>query len=109
MKYIFGSKNGYTLPPGIYENSDINLMLKFLLPNELKVKSTIDDIRLKTILTTNKTMRFTEKLFFYTILGSNQFHSGPLGDIEESIQKTAGPYKRDKPINITGIDKFHLK
>ena len=31
--YIAGSTNGYTIPPGIYEISDLNLMLKHLFPN----------------------------------------------------------------------------
>ena len=42
VKYIAGSTNGYTLVPGIYEVSDINLMLKSLLPNK-KINITIDD------------------------------------------------------------------
>ena len=38
IKYIVGSANRYTLPPGIYEISDLNSMPKSLLPNEVKVK-----------------------------------------------------------------------
>ena len=45
-------------------------MLKSLLPKEVKVKNKIDDIRLKSNLTTYKTIRFTKKSFFYRILGS---------------------------------------
>ena len=58
IKYIAGSTIGYTLPPGIYEISDLNLTLKSLLPNERKVNNIIDDIRLGSNLTTNKTIRF---------------------------------------------------
>ena len=63
MKYIAGSTNGYTLagstngytlPHGIYEITDNNLMLEILLPNEVKVNITIDDIRLRSNLNTNK-------------------------------------------------------
>ena len=36
------------------------MMLKSLLPIEVKVNITIDDIRLKSNLTTNKTIRFTK-------------------------------------------------
>ena len=35
---------GYIVPPGLYETSDIVLMLKSLLPKEVKVDITIDDI-----------------------------------------------------------------
>ena len=67
VKYIAGSIIGYTLPPGIYEISDFNLMLKSLLPDEVKVKITIDVIRLKSNLTTNKIIKFTKRSFFYII------------------------------------------
>ena len=69
LKYIATSTIGYTLQPVIYESSDINLMVKNLLPDEVKVIITIDDIRLKSSLTNNKTISFTEKPFFYTIIG----------------------------------------
>ena len=35
VKYFAGSTDGYTLPPGIYGISDINLLLKSLLPNKV--------------------------------------------------------------------------
>ena len=53
IRYIAGSTNGYAKPPGIYENTDVNWMLKSLFPNKIKVKITIDDIRLMLISTTN--------------------------------------------------------
>ena len=37
----------YTLPPSFYEIGDFNLMLKSLLPDDVKVDITIDDIRLR--------------------------------------------------------------
>ena len=69
----------------------------------------IDDIRLKSNLKLNKTLIFTEKFFFYTILGFRQSHSYPLNDIDGFYQLIKGSYKSDKPIKITGIDKVHLK
>ena len=39
---------GYTLPPGAFEVSDIDLMLKSLLPNDVKISITTDNIRLKS-------------------------------------------------------------
>ena len=69
----------------------------------------MDDIRLKSNLKTNQTLIFTEKSFFYTILGFTQSRSYPLDFIDGFYQLIAGSYKSDRPINITGIDKFHLK
>ena len=43
------------------------------------------------------------------MLGFIQSHSGPLGDIDGYIQLIPGTYKSELPINITGIDKVHLK
>ena len=75
----------------------------------MKVNITIDDIRLKSNLKSNQTSLFTEKSFFYTILGFTQSRSYPLDDIDGFYQLIAGSYKSDKPINIKGIDKIHLK
>ena len=82
VKCIAGLPKGYTLPPGIYEIGDINSILKSLLSKDAKVNNTIDDNRLKSNLTTNKTIRFTNMSFFCVILDFTQFHSGELGDIQ---------------------------
>ena len=95
--------------PGIYEVVDLNNTLKHILPDNVKINITIDDIRLKSNLKINQTLLFTEKSFFYTILGFTQSRSYPLDDIGSHYQIIAGSYKGDKPINITGIDKIHLK
>ena len=84
-------------------------MLKILLPKAVKLNITIEDVRLKTILTTNKTIRFTKKSFFHPILGFTQSHSGESGDIERFVHFLSGTYKSDKPLNIMGIEKVHLK
>ena len=73
------------------------------------MKITIDDIRLNSNLTTNKTDKFTKKSFFSTTLGFTHSHSGELGDIERFVQLIPGTYTSNKPINITGIDKVHLE
>ena len=65
-------------------------MLKPLLPKEAKVNITIDDIRLKSNLTTNKSIRFTENIFFYTILNFIQSHSGELADTPAFVQIIPG-------------------
>ena len=72
----------YTLPPAIYEISDINFMLKSLLPIEVKVNITIDDTRLKSNIATSKTIRFTKKSSFYTILGFTQSNLAVLCNID---------------------------
>ena len=109
LKYITTKRTGYSLNPGIYEIVDLNNTLKYILPDNVKVDVTIDDIRLKSNLKINQTLIFTEKSFFYTLLGFTQSHQGPLNDIEGFYQILPGSSKSNKPINITGIDKIHLK
>ena len=51
VKYIVGSTKGNTLRHGVYEITDIKLLLKFSLPKEVKVSNKIDeidDIRLRS-------------------------------------------------------------
>ena len=109
LKYISTKRIGFSLDPVIYEIVDLNNTLKYILPDNVKINITIDDIRLKSNLKTNQTLVFTKKSFFYTILGFTQSRFYPLEDIEGFYQLIPGFYKSDKPINITGIDKIHLK
>ena len=109
FKYIPTKRKGYSLNPGIYEVIDLNNTLNYILLDNVKVSITIDDIRLKSSLKINQTVIFTEKSFFYTILGFTRSRSCPLDDIEGFYQLIAGSYKSDRPINITGVDKVHLK
>ena len=109
LEYIPTKRTGYSLNPSFYEVVDLNNVLKYILPDNVKVAITLDDIRLKSNLNTNQILIFTEKSFFYTILGFTQSRSYPLDDIDGFYQLIAGPYKSDKPINFTGIDKIHLK
>ena len=109
LKYIPTEKTGYRLKPGIYEVIDLNNSLKNILPDNVKVNITIDDVREKTNLKTNQTLFFAEKSFFYIILDFTQSRSYPLDDIDGLYQLIAGSYKSDKPVAITGIDKIQLK
>ena len=109
LKYISTKRIGFSFDPGIYEIVDLNNNLKYILPDNVKINITIDDIRLKSNLKINQTLIITEKSFFYTFLGFTQSRSYPLDDIDGFYQLIAGSYKSDKPINITGIDKIHLK
>ena len=109
LKYIPTKRMGYSIEPNIYNVDDLNKTLKNILPNNVKIDITIDERKYKTDLKINQTLIFTNKSFFYTILGSTQSHSYPLEDIEGFYQLTAGSYKSERPINITGVDKVHLK
>ena len=109
LKYIPTKRMGYSVSPGIYEVVDLNNTLKYILPDNVKVSVTIDDVRIKTDLKSNQILIFTENFFFYKILGFTQSHSYPLDDIDGFYHMIVGSYKSEKPINITGIDKIHLK
>ena len=87
----------------------MNNTLKNFLPNNVVIIVTIDEKIYKSDLKINQTLIFTNKSFFYTILGFTQSHSYPLDDIDGFYQLIAGFYKSDKPINILEIDKVHLK
>ena len=77
LKNIPTKRTGYSLNPGIYEVVDLNNSLKYILPDNVKVNITIDDVRLKSNLKTNQTLKFTKKSFFYTILGFTRSQSYP--------------------------------
>ena len=62
-KYIETSNKGHTPEPGIHEISNNKYMLKSLLPENIKVNVTLDDIRLKSNLFTNKTDKITKNCF----------------------------------------------
>ena len=109
LKYIPTKRTGYSLDPGIYEVVDLNKTLKYILPDNVKISVTIDDGSLKSNLKTIQTLIFTNKSFFYTILGFTQLCSYPLDDIDGFYQLISGLYKSARPINISGIDKIHLK
>ena len=109
LKYISTKRIGYSIEPNIYNVVDLNKTLKSILPNNVKIDITIDERKYKTDLKINQTLIFTNKSFFYTILGFTQSRSYPLEDIDGFYQLVSGSYKSDKPINITGIDKVHLK
>ena len=109
LKYISTKRTGYSLKPGIYELSDLNNTLKYILSDNVKVSVTIDDIRLKSNLKFNQTLIFTNKSFFYTILGFTESHQGSLNNIEGFYQILPRSFRSNKPINLTAIDKTHLK
>ena len=64
LKYISTKRIGFSLDPGIYEIVDLNNTLKHILPDNVEINITIDDIRLNSNLKINQTLLFTEKSFF---------------------------------------------
>ena len=109
LKYISTKRIGYSIEPNIYNVVELNKTLKNILANNVKMDFSIDERKYKTDLKINQTLIFTNKSFFYTILGFTQSHSYPLDDIEGVYQLIAGSYKSERPNNITGVDKVHLK
>ena len=88
---------------------DLNNTLKYILLDNVKVSVTKDDVRLKSMLKINQILNFTEKSFCYTNLGFTRSRSYPLDDIDGFYELITGSYRIEKPINITGVDKIHLK
>ena len=61
IKYISTKRIGFSLDPGIYKVVDLNNTLKQILPDNVEINVTIDDIRLKSNLKIIQTLLFTEK------------------------------------------------
>ena len=64
LKYTPTKRTGQFFNPGIYELVDLNSTVKYILPDDVKVSVTIDDVRLKSNLKINQTSIFTRKSFF---------------------------------------------
>ena len=109
IKYIPTKRTGYSFNPSFYEVVDLNNTLKYILPDNVKVSITNDPVKLKSNLKNNQTLIFTERSYCYTILGFTRSRSYLLDDIDGFYQLLGGSYKSNRPINITGIDKVHLK
>ena len=75
LKYVPTKRIGYSLKPKINQIGDINKTLKNILPDNVKISVTINERIYKTDLKINQTLIFTNKSFFYTILGFIQSNS----------------------------------
>ena len=106
LKYIPTKRTGYSLKPNIYQISYINKSIKNILPDNVKKDVTIDEQILKSNIKNDQTLIFTDKSFFYTILGFTRSHSYPLDEIDGFYQLIAGSYESEKPINIQVLIKF---
>ena len=60
---IPNKKTGYSLNPSFYEIIVLNDTLKYILPDNVKLSITFDDVRLKSNLKTNQTWKF---FLYYT-------------------------------------------
>ena len=111
LKYNPTKRTGNSLSPSIFEVVDLIkiYIYIYILPDIVKVSVTKDDVRLKSNLKINETLIFTEKSFFYTILSFTRSRFYTVDDIEGFYPLIAGSDKGDRPINITGFDKKHLK
>ena len=109
LKYISKKRTCFSLKPNIYQINDMNKSLKYILPDNVELNVTKYEKTLKSKLKFNQTLIFTDKSFFYTILGFTRSHSYPLGDIDGFYQSIAGSYESERPINITVIDKVHFE
>ena len=64
LKYTPTKRTGRFLNAGTYEVVDLNSTVKYILPDDVKVSVTIDDVRLNSNLKINQTLLFTKKSFF---------------------------------------------
>ena len=64
IKYLPSKRTGYTLPIGMYEISNINKTLELILPNNMKVNTTIDVSWIGSNLNLIETLILTQKSFF---------------------------------------------
>ena len=64
LKYILTKRTDYSLNPGIYEVVDLNNILKYILPDNVKVSVSIDGVRLKSNLKINHTLILLKSLSF---------------------------------------------
>ena len=78
LNYIPTKGTSYSLNLGNYEVIDLNNTWKNILPDNVQVSVTINDVRIKSK-KINQTLIFTEK-FFYTILSFTRSRSYPLDD-----------------------------
>ena len=112
IKYVPATTNSEILLPTLFEKTDFILMLESLLPREVIVDVTINDIRMKTNLTVEshiKALNFTNKCFFHSILRFLCCHLRSLGPPSEGfLQKIPETYKFEKkPSTISEMMKFN--
>ena len=102
IKNVGATTTGYTVPPGNYENRNVEPILESPLPSDVKVFTTADFIRTNKHLTLNDTTKLYEETSIYLILGST---TGPLMVLSKKYPEKQ---KKPEPINIRGIEKLQI-
>ena len=92
LKKIAVLTNRHALQPGIYQISNGSLMLKSLISEDVKVNKTIEDVRLRSILTTNKQKSLLGKILF---LNKIMFYSTTLRSFKRSSTRTLSKNSRN--------------
>ena len=92
LKNIAVLTNRQALQPGIYQISNHSLMLKSLSSEDLKVNKAIEDVRLRSILTTIKHKSLLEKILF---LNKIMFYSTTLRSFKRSSTRTLSKNSRN--------------
>ena len=83
-------------------------MLESLLPIEVKITDTKDDINLTSNLNSLKTKKHWY-IFFYNVLDFNLSHFALLRELlEEFIHEVTGTFKGEKPNNSTATNQIPL-
>ena len=67
-KYVPTKRIGYSLKPNRYQINDINIALKNILPDKVKISISIYEKIYKFNFNIIQTLIFTDEGFFYTIL-----------------------------------------
>ena len=80
QNYITTKRMGFSLNPNIYEVPNLNTILIYISPDNVKVSVTIDDVRTKSNVYNFQTLILTQKSFLYN-LSSTRSHSYPLEDL----------------------------
>ena len=68
LKFIPTKRIRYSLNSDIYQISDIEKTLKYILPDSVKINVTIEEKIYKSNLKINQTLTFTDNTFFYARL-----------------------------------------
>ena len=109
LKYIPTKRTGYSLNPKIYEVDELNNTLEHILPDNVKASVTIDDIGSKSNLKINQTLVFTTEIIFLYYIRIYPISPRSVKRYWRVVSNSTWVVKSEKPINMTGVDKVHLK
>ena len=105
---IAAAAKSHRLPPAFYKNSDTTVIKKSLIPGDVKVKVTIDDIRWRKNLLFSSpaaAWKFTDKSFFQAILGFRGFRIG-LGSLRNNYSRQQETIYMENQSSLHELIKF---